>query len=81
MVEAVALTSKVIGAFDTVTKLDSRADLKRDLMFKLRQSLYMTPRARAGVAPTSKEPEEPPSELEQLLDDVTGFVNGDERGQ
>ncbi len=67
---------KVIEACDMVVKLDSRADRKRALLLQLRQSLYLTPRARAGVAPSKKEADEPKDELEMLLDDVNDFVNG-----
>lgn len=76
--KAVELASKCLDAFEAVVKLDGRADRKRDLLFKLRQSLYLTPRARAGAAPDKKE-EEPKvvDPLEALLDDVNDFVNGD----
>lgn len=74
--QAIEVASKILDAFEAVTKLDGRADRKRDLLFKLRQSLYLTPRARAGVAPTNKPPEEAPDPLEALLDNVTDFVNG-----
>jgi hypothetical protein len=46
-------------------------------MLNWRQSLYLTPRARAATAPTKKEKEAPPDELETLLDDVSDFVNGE----
>lgn len=75
--DAVIAGVRVVGAFDAVVKLDGRADRKRDLLFKLRQSLYLTPRARAGTAPAQKEAEPPPDELELLLNDVTDFVNGE----
>ena len=75
--DAVLLAIKIVGAFDAVLKLDARADRKRDLLLKWRQSLYLTPRARAGAAPAKKEPEPPPDDFEQLLDDVSEFVNGD----
>ena len=74
--EALKLIGKMGDAFDGVVKLDGRVDRKRDLVFKLRQSLYLTPRARAGVAPAKKEKEAPKDALEMLLDDVTSFVNG-----
>jgi phage terminase small subunit len=74
--EAVKLIGKMTDAFDGVVKLDGRVDRKRDLVFKLRQSLYLTPRARAGVAPAKKEKEAPKDELESLLDDVSNFING-----
>ena len=48
--------------------LDARIDGKRKLIHSLSQSLYLTPRARAGVAPPVKEPETPKSEMDKLLD-------------
>ena len=74
--EAISLVGKMTSASEVLIKLDSRVDRKRDLVFKFRQSLYLTPRARAGVAPAKKEQEEPKDPLEMLLDDVTTFVNG-----
>ncbi len=62
-------------ALNDVVKFDGRADRKRDLLFKLRQSLYITPRARAGSIPNQKKPEEPIDPLAQMLDNVTEFVN------
>ena len=62
--EAVRISIQVVGAFDAVTKLDARADRKRDLLLKWRQSLYLTSRSRAGVVPVQKEPVEPPVFLE-----------------
>jgi len=47
--------------------MDARLDGKRKLVFALAQSLYLTPRSRAGVAPEPKEPEEPKSEMEKML--------------
>jgi hypothetical protein len=75
--QAILLASKVIDAFEAVVKLDSRVDRKRALMLNWRQSLYLTPRARAATAPSKKEKEAPPDELETLLDDVSDYVNGD----
>jgi phage terminase small subunit len=72
---AVFMAIKVVGAFDAVIKLDGRADRKRDLLVKMRQALYLTPRARAGTAPAKKESEPPPDDLELLLNDVTEYVN------
>jgi len=74
--EAVQMAVKVVGAFDAITKLDTRAERKRALIKQWRESLYLTPRSRAGVAPARKEPEEELDELEKLLDEVTDFVNG-----
>lgn len=47
--------------------MDARLDGKRKYIFTLAQSLYLTPRSRAGVAPTEKEPEPPKSEMEEML--------------
>lgn len=49
--------------------MDARLDGKRKLVFSLAQSLYLTPRSRAGVAPPEKEPDEPKDDMEQLLFD------------
>ncbi len=75
--KALILSGKVTTAFDAIVKLDGRVDRKRDLLFKLRQSLYLTPRARAGAAPKGKPPEEPIDPMEALLGEVTEFVNKD----
>jgi len=48
--------------------IDARLDGKRKLIHSLAQSLYLTPRSRAGVAPTEKEPEQPKSPMDNLLD-------------
>jgi hypothetical protein len=74
--EAVIMAVKVVGAFDAVNRLDTRAERKRALLKQWRESLYLTPRARAGVAPKTKEPEPEKDELEQLLDDVDEYLNG-----
>lgn len=47
--------------------MDARLDGKRKLLHALAQSLYLTPRSRAGVEPPTKEPDEPKSEMEGLL--------------
>jgi phage terminase small subunit len=47
--------------------MDARLDGKRKLVHALAQSLYLTPRSRAGVAPTEKEEEKPMSETEKAL--------------
>lgn len=75
-ITAQATEDRLAEAYDAVVKLDSRADRKRALLLQWRQSLYLTPRARAGVAPVKKEIDEPKDELEMLLDDVSDFVNG-----
>jgi phage terminase small subunit len=48
--------------------MDARLDGKRKMIFTLAQSLYLTPRSRAGVAPEEKEPEEPQDDMGKLLD-------------
>lgn len=47
--------------------MDARMDGKRKLVFALAQSLYLTPRSRAGVAPTEKEPPEPDNPMGKFL--------------
>jgi hypothetical protein len=68
------LALKLQGAFDSILKLDARVDLKRSKLHTLRQSLYLTPRSRAGTAPAAKEEEEAPDEMEKLLNDAGIFV-------
>ena len=59
-----------ILSIQELTKVDARVDRKRSLLLQLRQSLYLTPRARAGVVPEGKPKEPPPDPLEELLKDV-----------
>ncbi len=73
---------KAAEAFDTVVKLDSRVDRKRSLLHTMRQSLYLTPRARAGTAPAGKAEPEPMDDMDKLLASVDQFVNsGKQDGQ
>ena len=65
--KALELALAVVGAFDAVVKLDGRVDRKRALMHQWRQSLYLTPRTRAGVAPEPKKEPEPEDDLERML--------------
>lgn len=65
--EALAMSNKVLGAQEAVTKIDARKDRKLDLIKKWRESLYITPRARAGTAPAQKEKEQAPDDMELLL--------------
>lgn len=62
--EALAQANKLMQRFQG---MDARLDGKRKMVFAMAQSLYLTPRSRAGVAPTEKEPEQPKDELESLL--------------
>jgi hypothetical protein len=48
--------------------LDARLDGKRKLRFTYSQSLYLTPRSRAGVAPEERVPQKPKSKMGDLLD-------------
>lgn len=66
------LAIKVVDAVEAMAKLDGRADKKRDLILKIRQSLYLTPRARAGVAPQGRAKEPPPDPFEELLNRLPG---------
>ena len=49
--------------------MDGRLDNKSKMLHSMEQSLYLTPRARAGVEPPMKEPEQPKSEMEKVLDE------------
>ena len=69
------------SAFTDVIKLDGRVDRKRALLLQLRQSLYLTPRARSAAVPAKKQKPEEPDDLEKLLDDVDSFVNGKQDGK
>jgi len=55
-------------AFERIVKVDGRVDRKRALILSLRQSLYLTPRSRAGVTPQDKQKEAVKSDLDALLD-------------
>jgi phage terminase small subunit len=55
---AVSLAKNLVRAYDAVLKVDARMDRNRTLLHQLGQSLYVTPRARAGTAPTPKENDE-----------------------
>ncbi len=78
LLEASALLQ---ATYSDMIKLDGRVDRKRAFLLQLRQSLYLTPRARAAAVPAKKEKPEEPDELEQLLDDVSQFVNGKQDGK
>jgi len=69
--DKISLAIKTVYSFDMILKLDARLDRKADLLHKFSQSIYLTPRSRAGVAPNSKHDEPEPDALEQLLDNLT----------
>ena len=77
--EAARTAIKVVGAFDAILKLDGRSDRKRDLLLKMRQSLYLTPRARAGVAPKSKKEEAPEDPFEKMLNELPRKIKQTEK--
>ncbi len=56
--EYVKLWEVVNGLFQRFQGIDARLDGKRKLLHSLAQSLYLTPRSRAGVDPKRKEPEQ-----------------------
>mgnify|MGYP001042180148 CR=1 FL=1 len=74
---ALKIAVEVSGVFDSILKLDARADQKRKTLFAMQKSLYMTPRARAGATPRRKAPEQPKDEMEMLLEE-TPDANGEE---
>jgi len=49
--------------------MDARLDGKRKLLHSLAQSVYLTPRSRAGVAPEGREPQKPKNKLTAMLDE------------
>jgi hypothetical protein len=79
--EMANLQDAINATFDDIIKLDARTDRKRSLLLTLRQSLYLTPRSRAGVAPQEKPPEKPKSKMAAIIDDVTEYVNQPHSGQ
>jgi hypothetical protein len=58
----------VNGMYQRFQGMDARLDGKRKLLLAISQSLYLTPRSRAGVAPPEKEKAKPKSEMGKLLD-------------
>ncbi len=60
---------KLQQAQNDIRSLDARCDQKRRLLHQFEQSLYLTPRSRAGVLPEGKDKEPPKDALEQLLDE------------
>ena len=62
------VNNSVNWSYDEILKLDARADQKRKMILSMRQSLYLTPRARAGALPSEKQPEKPQSAMSQLID-------------
>lgn len=69
LAEQLAIGEKLEAILDMIVKLDARIDRKRSLIHTVRQSLYLTPRSRAGVSPAERK-EEIKSEMDKLLDEV-----------
>jgi hypothetical protein len=59
--------SQVNALLTRLQGFDARLDGKRKLALALEQSLYLTPRSRAGVAPPEKEQEPEKTEMEKAL--------------
>lgn len=59
----------VNGLFQRFQGMDARLDGKRKLLHTLSQSLYLTPRSRAGVAPPEKERDPEQDDMADLLGD------------
>lgn len=74
--EKLDIAMKIQGAEAELLKVDARADQKRKTLHQWRQSLYLTPRSRAGVAPPKKAEEQPLDPMDALLGEVIDFVNG-----
>ena len=62
------LLDHVDSSLEMIIKLDGRADRKRDLLHKYRQSLMLTPRSRGGVTPNEKPKEQQQSEMGRIID-------------
>jgi phage terminase small subunit len=67
--EYVAALGQLNALLSRFKDFDARLDGKRKFLHDVGKSMYLTPRSRAGVAPTAKEPEKPKSEMGQVLDD------------
>ena len=62
-----ALAGSIGYIADVVIKLDARVDRKRALLLTLAQSLYLTPRARAGYIPPKKPAPVSRDEMDEIL--------------
>ena len=63
----VQMWNVVNGLFQRFQGIDARLDGKRKLLHILAQSLYLTPRSRAGVAPAEKEVEPEGDDMDALM--------------
>jgi len=62
---------------DRLLAIDQRVERKRGMAHRLRESLYLTPRARAGAAPPRKPAEPERDEMEGLMAEVGNVLRGD----
>lgn len=69
LAEQMAIAEKLDMVLGQIIKIDGRTERKRVVIHTLRQSLYLTPRSRAGVAPAERE-EEIKDEMSKLLDEI-----------
>jgi len=62
-----SLWAQFNGLTSNFKGMSARLDAHRSSMHEIAKSMYLTPASRAGVSPTQKEPEAPPSEMEKVL--------------
>jgi hypothetical protein len=68
--EASTMAGSAGYIFEQIVKLDARVDRKRATLHTWAQSLYLTPRARAGAAPPMKPAPVAKDEMEKILEDA-----------
>jgi phage terminase small subunit len=64
----VTMLAQLNGLTSNFKGMSARLDAHRASMHELAKSMYLTPAARAGVAIPMKEPDQPKSEMDKLLD-------------
>jgi phage terminase small subunit len=69
--EWVQMWTVINALFARFQGMDARLDGKRKLLLSISQSMYLTPRSRAGVAPPEKPEDEPPSDMDNVLDETS----------
>jgi len=62
---------------EQMTKIDGRRDRKLGLLHQISQTMYLTPRSRAGVMPKAKQPFQEKDDLDKLLDQFEGLTGGE----
>ena len=63
----VSMWAQFNGLTNNFKGMSARLDAHRKNMQELARSMYLTPAARAGIAPPEKEPDEPEDEMAKLL--------------